>query len=102
MITARKLVALAKKQAARPTAAIRAAAITGPMIRERLKTDELSAIALSRSSLPTISITNDWRKGTSKAESVPRKTASAITQATVTRPVAVRIPSVSASHIMRL
>ena len=72
MITPRKLTVLTAKHAALPNVAMRPPAITGPTIRERLKTEELSAMALTRSSRPTISIMNDWRIGTSKALNVPR------------------------------
>ena len=46
-------------------------ATDGPTTAAPLNTEELSAIAFIRSCLPTISITKDWRAGTSKALMVP-------------------------------
>ena len=75
--------------------AIRMPATAGPMARAALTIDELSAIALTRSSLPTISTTKDWRAGTSKALTMPRPAASAKTCQTCTRPENTSAASVS-------
>ena len=95
--TATKLSALRKKQAAIPTAAITPPAITGPITRDTLNAEELSAIAFITSAFPTRSITNAWRVGTSNATSSPKKAASAITHGTVISPKCVSTPSDSAS-----
>src|SRR5436309_15251398 len=74
-MAARKLSALARKQKGRPTAAIKTPATDGPITDAALKTEELRAIALVRSSRPTISMTNAWRAGTSKSWIVPQASA---------------------------
>ena len=45
------------------------------MMRAVLKVAELRPTALVRSSGPTISETNDWRAGASKAEPMPKRKA---------------------------
>jgi MFS family permease len=54
-----------------PSAAIMRPATAGPIIRARLNDAELRPTALVRSSGPTISLTNDWRAGASKADPMP-------------------------------
>ena len=53
-ITARKLMALIRKQTPSPTAATSTPAMPGPTTRAALKIAELSEMALSNSSLPVI------------------------------------------------
>ena len=82
-----------------PTAATRTPATAGPSMRAAFTIDELSAIALGRSSRVTISMTNDCRVGMSNAFTTPRPAAIAMTAGTVTRWATVRLPSSSASTI---
>ena len=56
-----------------PITLIRTPAIAGPTTRAPLKIIELSAIALGKSSRPTISTTKVWRAGMSKAVTRPLK-----------------------------
>ena len=51
-------------------------ATAGPTRRAPLTIDEFSAIALTRSSAPTISTMNDWRAGISNALTTPSSEAS--------------------------
>jgi hypothetical protein len=71
--------ALAKKAQPVPTALIMTPATAGPRIRPVLKMVEFSPTALARSSLPTISTTNDCRTGLSTAETRPSAVASTST-----------------------
>jgi hypothetical protein len=64
-------------------------ATAGPTVRAALKIEALRAIALSRSSRPTISTVNDWRTGASKAFTTPSRPASTNTCHTCTSPVRV-------------
>ena len=75
-------------------------ATAGPKTRVALNIDEFNAIAFIRSSFPTISTRKDWRVGMSKALTIPRNAASAMTLSTVTLPVATRAASANAC-IMR-
>ena len=59
-----------------PIAPIIRPARPGPRMRARLKAAELSPTALVTSSRSTISGTNDWRAGASKAEPMPKTKAS--------------------------
>jgi hypothetical protein len=99
-ITARKLAVFSAKQAVLPNVASKAPAMTGPTIRVMLKMEELSAMALPRSSRPTISIMNAWRIGTSKATQVPRMGARIMIHPTVICPVAVSTVSARDSSSM--
>jgi hypothetical protein len=58
-----------------PRRAIRPPAAAGPMMRAVLNDAELSPTAFARSSVPTISTTNDCRAGASKAVPVPNRNA---------------------------
>ena len=58
-----------------PSAPIIRPARAGPRIRATLKAAELSPTALVSSSGSTISETNDWRAGASKAEPMPKTNA---------------------------
>ena len=73
--------------------------MAGPATRAPLNIEELSAIAFSKSSRPTISIRNDCRAGTSNAFTVPSSVASAIISQTRMRPVSVSAARVNASSI---
>ena len=79
MSTARKLAAFTKKQAAAPAAASRAPASAGPNTLERLKAEELSAMALIRCSRPARSPRNACRIGISNALISPATRESAYT-----------------------
>ncbi len=70
---------MARKQIGTPTAAITSPAIAGPITADALKTEELSAIAFMRSCRPTISMTNDWRAGTSNTLMAPVPNAATMT-----------------------
>jgi hypothetical protein len=61
----------------------------------------LSATALRTRSLPTISDTNDWRAGLSKASTVPRAKTSAKTIQVCTLPLMVSAHSVIAGRAMK-
>jgi hypothetical protein len=74
-------------------------ATAGPTLRAALKIEELSAIAFSKSSRPTISTVNDWRAGASKALATPSRKASTNTCQTCTRPVSVSRARIAASTI---
>ena len=73
--------------------------MAGPMTRAPLKSDEFSAMAFIKSSLPTISTMNDCRMGMSKALAMPRMVASTSTCQTATTPVQTRIATVNASSM---
>ena len=88
-----------RKHQPSPTAATSRPAIAGPTTRAPLTIEELSAIALLRSSRPTISTTNDWRAGMSKALTMPRQVARTKTCHTRTWPLRVSTASVSGSNI---
>ena len=79
MSTARKLAAFTKKQAAAPAAASRAPASAGPNTLERLKAEELSAMALIGCSRPARSPRNACRIGISNALISPATRESAYT-----------------------
>jgi hypothetical protein len=70
-MTGRKLSALRKKAGAMPHCAMRTPASAGPTMRAPLNMPELSAMALVRSALPTISTMNDWRVGMSTVLATP-------------------------------
>ena len=67
-----------------PITLIRTPAMAGPITRAPLKIIELSAIALGKSSRPTISTTKVWRAGMSKAVTRPLTAARMITYSTRT------------------
>ena len=60
--------------------------MAGPIKRVALNADEFSAMALARSSFPTISTKKDWRAGMSKAVAVPINVASTMMTPIVSRP----------------
>ena len=60
-----------KKAGAIPTTAISTPATAGPTTRAVLKLALLRPTALATRSGPTISLTNDWRAGMSKAVATP-------------------------------
>ncbi len=70
-------------------------AIEGPSTRAPLTIAELSAMAFSRSSRPTISRTNDWRAGMSNAFTMPRHVARTKICHTRTWPLSVSAASVN-------
>ena len=73
--TAIKLKALIRKQVPAPSFSNTIPEIAGPISRAKFAIDELSAIALGRSSfLSTISFTIECLAGTSKALIIPNKT----------------------------
>ena len=74
-------------------------ATAGPTTREALNIAELRAMALIRSSLPTISMMNAWRAGMSKALTTPRRAESTNTCQMRTVLVRVRNASAKASSI---
>jgi len=74
-------------------------AIAGPTKLAPVTIVVLRATALARFSRPTISGTNAWRVGLSKAFTAPRRTASTRTCETRTWPLNVRIASANASTI---
>ncbi len=78
-ITARKLRLFTKKHQPSPISLIANPAIAGPTTRAPLKIDELRAMALGRSGLPTIFTKNDCRIGTSNAFTIPCKKPTTIT-----------------------
>ncbi len=90
---------MTRKQAAVPAVATITPATAGPMTRAALKVSEFSAMALSRSSRPTISTTNDWRAGMSSAFAVPSSSAAVITCQTWTWPQSVSSPSARATAV---
>ncbi len=59
-----------------PITPIKMPAIAGPKTRAPLNSDEFSAMAFIRSSLPTISTTKLCRVGMSKASVIPSSNAS--------------------------
>jgi len=69
------------------------------MTRAPLNSEELSAIAFIRSSLPTISTMNDWRIGMSNPLAMPRIVARSNTCQTATTCVQTRIATVRASSM---
>ena len=77
-MTAIKLKALIRKQVPAPSFSNTIPEIAGPIIRAKFAMDELSAIALGKSSLLSInSFTIDCLAGESKALIIPSKTLSA-------------------------
>ena len=100
-MTARKLTPFKKKQVPIPSHAISNPAAAGPSIRALLNIIELSAIALARSSYPTISTTNDCRPGMSNDPMVPLNAARMITYSTRTVPVQVSVARVNALSISK-
>ena len=72
-------------------------ATAGPTMRAALKAAELSATALTRSALPTISAMYDWRAGMSNACARPASTATTPTCQYRTRPDTTSAASTSAS-----
>ena len=71
-MTAMYVAALTRKSGSSPIVAMVMPATAGPMMRVRLNTALFRATALATSDLPTISTTNDWRMGMSKALTMPR------------------------------
>ena len=98
-ITARKLSPLTRKQRPSPTAATTSPATDGPTTRAELNMAELSEMALSRSSLPVIWMSRDWRPGISKAFTTPSSVASTKICQTCTRPVSVNVASTKACNM---
>jgi len=82
-----------------PFVPINTPAIAGPITRAALNSDEFSAIAFIRSSLPTISTMNDCRMGMSNALAMPRIVARTRTCQTAITPVHTRIETVNASSM---
>ena len=76
-----------------------APATAGPITRAALKADELSAMALTRSSFPTSSTMKACRAGMSNAFTRPRNAASAATCQTATARVHTRAASANAGSI---
>ena len=71
--------ALRRKQSSIEPPAIRTPAIAGPVMREVWMRTLCRPTALTTLSVPTISITKDWRAGRSTARTIPRASTSAIT-----------------------
>ena len=99
--------ALRKKQAAVPTCTLANAPMTrpataGPSKRAPLKVAELSAMALGKSALPTISTMNDCRAGMSKALIVPNANESTATCQMVTPRERVSPANASAGTMERI
>jgi hypothetical protein len=90
---------LPRKHQPSPTAATSSPATAGPTTRAPLNIEELSAMALTRSSRPTISTTNDCRAGMSNALVTPSSAAITKRCQTSTTPVSVRAASAAASSI---
>ena len=86
------------KQPATPITAIDSPAIAGPIMRAPLKIIEFIAIALGRSSRPTISTTNAWRPGMSNELTNPLSAASTITYSTLTTPAHVSAAKHERAH----
>ena len=78
-MTAKKLSPFKKKHQPSPIHAIANPAIAGPTTLAPLKMEEFKAIALGRSSFPTICTKNACRMGTSKAFTMPTRNAMPIT-----------------------
>jgi hypothetical protein len=78
-MTARNDRPLKKKHQPSPTVASSSPPSAGPMMRAPLNIIELRAMALVRSSRPTISTVKAWRAGASKALTKPSPTASRMT-----------------------
>ena len=95
-ITARKLALFTKNAGTTPKRPITTPATAGPTMRAALNAAEFSATALATSSLPTRSITYDWRAGWSKTLAKPSRRPSTATCQYSTRPVATSAPSSSA------
>ena len=87
--THKKLAALIAKQSPSPTAATTIPPSEGPTARAVLNAAEFKATALSRSLRSAMWISNDWRAGTSKAFTMPKKVARTSTCQTWTTPVKV-------------
>ncbi len=98
-MTAAKLTPLMRKHHPSPIVATRMPATAGPVIRAPLKSEELSPMALIRSSRPTISTRNDCRAGMSNALTIPRAAASATMCHSRTTPPSVSAASANASTI---
>jgi hypothetical protein len=96
-MTARNDKPLMKKHQAVPTVTNSIPPSAGPMTRAPLNIIELRAMALGRSSRPTISTTNDWRAGPSKALTRPRSAASITISHTCTIPANVSTARMKAS-----
>ncbi len=83
-----------------PTLMMSKPATAGPSMRAALNEVELSATAFARSSSPTISETNVWRTGASKAVTQPSRKANTYTCHSCTWPLIHNIPRPSASKPM--
>jgi len=70
-ITATNESAFSQKHPASPIVATSTPATAGPRMRAVLNAAELSAMPFERSSLPVISMTNDWRAGRSNVLTMP-------------------------------
>src|SRR3989441_875413 len=83
---------------ATPTLAMTRPAAAGPTIRAPLNAAELSATALTTSSRPTVSFTNDCRTTLKSVLARPAHTARTPTCQYATTPVATSVATVSAVH----
>ncbi len=72
----RKLTALMKKQPEIPASAMSTPPAEGPMIFDRLKIDDWSAMAFISSSRGTRLLTSDWRASWFSVLTAPKKNAS--------------------------
>jgi hypothetical protein len=95
-ITATYDAAFTSKHTDRPTKAMRAPPMAGPMTRAEFITTLLRLTAFGRSSRPTSSSTKVWRAGLSTRFTNPRKVASMKTCHSRTAPTAVNNPRVRA------
>src|SRR2546421_1156210 len=98
-ITGTKLIALSRKSGAIPSKAMMRPPSPGPTTRAILKTDEFNAMALGKSSRPTISTTKACLVGISNELVRPNKLASTNTSQTCIWPLATRIHSTTACSI---
>src|SRR6266446_5410966 len=89
---------LTAKAGATPTLAMTRPAAAGPTIRAPLNAAELSATALTTSSRPTVSFTNDCRTTLKSVLARPAHSARTPTCQYATTPVATSAATVSAVH----
>src|ERR1022692_1161093 len=82
--------------------ATRMPATAGPITREALNIEEFRAMALIRSSRPTISTKNDCRAGISKAFTTPSSADRTKICQTCTPPVSVRTAKMNASSMAEI
>src|SRR6266550_4751737 len=98
-ITGTKLIVLIRKSGATPRKAMMRPPSPGPTTRAILKTDEFKAMALGKSSRPTISTTKACLVGISNELVRPNKLASTNTSQICIWPLATRIQSTAACSI---